>query len=154
MIVIIDNVRSMHNVGSILRTADGAGVEKVYMSGVTPIPVDRLNRKRLPMTKISLGAEDSVAWEHVASTSRLITRLRREKYIIVALEQSKQSVDYRSLRFGKRARIALIVGNEVIGISSNVLKRCDYIVDIPMLGTKESLNVSVAFGIFAYHFLR
>ncbi len=158
MIVILDNVRSMHNVGSIFRTADAAGAEKIYLCGITPEPTDRLGRPRQQVTKVALGAEKNIPWEKAASALRLIGKLKKEGYAIVALEQAEGSVPYDSSEMRKlvsgtdhAAKIALVVGNEVDGVASAVSERCDVIAEIPMAGKKESLNVAVAFGIMAFH---
>ena len=152
MIAVVHNVRSLHNVGSIFRTADGAGVKKIYLTGYTPGPTDKFGKPIPQFAKVSLGAEKFVAWEKVKDVNRVIKNLRVEGYKIIALEQSPKSVPYYSLptTYYKLERVALIVGNEVRGLSPAILKKCDAVVDIPMRGCKESLNVSVAFGIAAY----
>lgn len=157
MIAILNNIRSLHNVGSIFRTADSVGIEKLYLCGITPSPVDRLGEVREPLAKVALGAEATVAWEKVKSVDGLIKRLRAQWYQIIALEQSPNSIPYykftgpRVVARGDRGdRIALIVGAEVEGLPPAVLKKCDKILEIPMSGAKESLNVSVAFGIVAF----
>ncbi len=163
MIVILDNIRSLHNVGSIFRTADAVGTEKLYLCGITPAPADRFGAVPGALAKVALGAEKTVAWEKVASTSRLITKLKKEGFTIVALEKTPDSIpysEYRSqiprLRDDKKTKVdtqklALILGAEVDGISPAILKKCDTVIEIPMQGIKESLNVGVAFGIAAYH---
>lgn len=155
MIAILHNIRSVHNVGSIFRTAYGAGVEKIYLCGITPAPYDKFGRIRSDFVKVSLGAEKRVAWECRNSTARLIGELRAKGFIIFAVEQSKNSVLYKTIRLSKSdlKRTAVVFGNEVKGISPAILKHADKILEIPMRGRKESLNVSVAFGIIAYHFL-
>jgi tRNA G18 (ribose-2'-O)-methylase SpoU len=151
MVVILHNIRSTHNVGSMFRTSDAVGIEKIYLSGITPIPLDRFGKVRSDVAKVALGAELTVPWEHVSSTTRLIHKLKKERYIIISLEQSKQSISYRSINKNtKKKKIALVVGNEVRGLSKNVLELSDIIMEIPMRGKKESLNVSVAFGIAVY----
>ncbi len=154
LVGILYNVRSIHNVGSIFRTADGAGFEKLYLCGITPAPLDRFKRVRPDFAKVALGAEKSVAWESVSDICTLIEKLKKEDWKIFALEQSKKSIPYDSveniLRQSRNKKIALIVGAEVDGIPADVLKLADVIIEIPMLGKKESLNVSVAFGIAAY----
>lgn len=152
MIAILHDIRSLFNVGSIFRTADAAGIEKLYLCGITPSPYDVFGRPRPQLTKVSLGAEKTVAWEHARSTVKVIERLRREGYKIVAVEQGKESIPYYTLN-AKRftlSKIALIVGHEVRGIPKAVLNRADAIIDIPMYGKKESLNVGVAFGVVAF----
>jgi tRNA G18 (ribose-2'-O)-methylase SpoU len=152
MIAILDNIRSVHNVGSIFRTADGAGVEKIYCCGLTPTPLDRFGRVRKDFAKVSLGAEHAVPWEHVASTLRLVNALRKKGYAIYAVEQAKNSKLYWKLWNKVPRKMVLVFGNEVHGLSSALLRRADTILELPMRGKKESLNVSVVFGIVAYHF--
>ncbi|MEK7066508.1 MAG: TrmH family RNA methyltransferase [Patescibacteria group bacterium] len=146
VVLILHNIRSLHNVGSIFRTADGAGVKKIYLICITPQPTDRLGRVREPLRKVSLGAEETVSWEKVSSFARLSKKMREEGYSICALEQAENSINYTKLLKTKK-KIALVVGNEVDGVPRAVTKNCDYILEIPMRGKKESLNVSVATGI-------
>jgi len=143
--LILHNVRSCENVGSILRTADAAGVEKVYLCGITPAPVDRFGRPNPRVLKASLGAEKSVQWEIREDSTTLIEELKQKKVCIYALEQSERSVDYRAVNV--HGATALIVGNEVDGVGDELLALADTIIEIPMRGKKESLNVSVASGI-------
>lgn len=151
MIVILHNVRSLHNVGSIFRTADAVGVEKIYLCGITPAPVDTFGKLRPQLTKVSLGAEKKVEWERAKSTSRLIDRLKKDGYKILAIEQSRKSIPYYMLPTTKTFnKIALILGSEIKGLPASVLNRADKVLEIPMAGGKESLNVAVAFGIVAY----
>ena len=152
MIIILDNIRSLFNVGSIFRTADAAGVEKIYLCGITPTPTDRFGRIRPQLAKVSLGAERTMNWEYVESASKLINKLKKEKFKILAVEQSKKSIPYLNLRIKKSDlnKIVLIFGNEVDGISEIILKKADKILEIPMSGKKESLNVSVSFGIVVF----
>lgn len=147
-IAVLHNIRSLHNVGSVFRTADGAGVGKLYLTGYTPSPVDELGRVRKEISKTALGAEHTVLWEKVQSIARVIQKLKKDGYTIVALEKTKESIDYRS--FAPKLPLALVIGNEVRGISTQLLKKMDAVIDIPMRGKKESLNVSIAFGIAAY----
>lgn len=152
MVAILHNVRSLHNVGSIFRTADGAGVEKLFLCGITPGPVDRFGAVPGPLAKVSLGAEKSVLWEKVASTGRLLDKLKKDGYQILALELAKGAVPYQKFSKLKAAtkKTCLIVGNEVKGIPGPLLKKADKIIEIPMRGEKESLNVSVAFGVAVF----
>ncbi|MCL4405525.1 RNA methyltransferase [Patescibacteria group bacterium] len=149
MVVVLHNIRSLHNVGSIFRTADAAGVEKIYLGGITPTPEDKFGRLRPQLIKVSLGAEKSVPWEKVSDTSKLLNKLQKEKYKIVAVEQDKNSIPYFKFKAG-RSRMALVLGNEISGLPQSILKMADRIVEIPMQGNKESLNVAVAFGIVAF----
>jgi 23S rRNA (guanosine2251-2'-O)-methyltransferase len=150
LVAVLDNVRSLHNVGSIFRTSDGAGVAQLYLCGITPEPLDRFGRIRPPFAKVALGAEQNVPWEKVSRTVDAIKKLKRAGYRIIALEQTKNSIPYNSLKIGKNAKVALIVGEEVEGLTPRVLGLCDEVIEIRMRGTKESLNVSVAFGIAAF----
>lgn len=153
--VILHNIRSLHNVGSIFRTSDAAGISKIFLCGITPSPLDRFGTIRPELSKVALGAERNVPWEHIVSTTRCIKKLKTGGYSIYALEQSKHSVSYDSahLRRGKK-KIALVLGDEVRGIPPSILKLSDAILEIPMRGKKESLNVSVAFGIAIFSFCR
>lgn len=153
MIAILHNIRSVHNVGSMFRTADAAGITKVYLTGITPAPVDEYGRKREQLAKVSLGAEEYIQWEKVHSAVRLLDKLKAEGYIVCAVEQSRRSLPYVQARFARK-KIVLVVGNEIRGLTAPILKRADVIVEIPMHGKKESLNVAVAFGIIAFHFAR
>lgn len=152
LIVIAHNIRSAHNVGSIFRTADGVGVEKVYLTGYSPSPakenVPYLTPAQKMIAKTALEAEKHVSWQKISSIGRLLEKLKKDGLVIVALEQDEKSLDYR--KFLPHSSVALIVGNEPKGIDGRVLKKCDAIIDIPMKGKKKSLNVSVAFGIAAY----
>ena len=142
--VILHNIRSSYNVGSIFRSSDALGISKVYLGGYTPNP-----EKDRAVCKTALGAEQYVPWETVWHTHKLITRLAQQGVTIVALEQSRKSVDLKD--YMPTFPMALLIGNEVKGLSSAMLAHADRIVEIPMSGKKESLNVSVAFGIAAYH---
>ncbi len=151
--MVLDNIRSLHNVGSIFRTADAAGVSKIYLAGFTPSPLDIFGKLRPDFKKTALGAEHYVRWEIKKTVGSLISGLKSEKIFIAAVEQSKKSVSYRDFyskyhkKFKKYSGIALILGNEVRGISKSILQKSDAIIEIPMRGRKESLNVSVAAGI-------
>lgn len=149
--LIVHNVRSAHNVGSILRTAECADVTKVYLCGYTPTPTDRFGRKQNDIAKVALGAEDVVAWEHCASTTDLIHELHATGMSVIALEQDKRSVPYTDVTLNRPT--ALVLGEEVHGIPDDVLTECDTVMEIPMRGTKESLNVSVAAGIAVFYLI-
>jgi 23S rRNA (guanosine2251-2'-O)-methyltransferase len=150
--VILDNIRSVHNVGSIFRTCDAAGVGKLVLCGTTPTPIDRFGRTRPDLAKVALGAEKTVPWEYVPETEQAVRDLRKEGVRIIAIEQTASSIDYRAP--ASQEASAFIFGNEVEGISEGVLALCDEVVDIPMRGEKESLNVSVAVGIILFRTLR
>ena len=148
---ILHDVRSVHNVGSIFRTADGAGFEKIYLCGITPRPTDRFGKLRPDFAKVALGAEKNISWEFVEDIAALIPALKKEGWDIAALEQAKNSIPYYAFAPGKQvSKVALIVGNEVGGIPAGILDAVDQVIEIPMLGKKESLNVSVSFGVAAY----
>jgi len=141
--VICDNIRSLENVGSIFRTADALGVTKIFLCGISGTPP---NHK---ISKTALGAEKVVPFEYKKQTGRLIDYLKRGKILTVALEQDKKAILYT--KFKPKFPLALVIGNEVKGVSKKVLKSVDKVVYLPMYGKKESLNVSVAFGIIGYY---
>lgn len=153
MLAVFHEIRSLHNVGSMFRTADAAGLTKIYLSGITPGPVDAFGRPEIKFTKVSLGAENYLAWGKVSSTVALLAKLKKSGHVIVAVEQSPNSIPYHQVKFTKKqlAKVVLVVGHEVNGLSEEILQLADYILEIPMLGQKESLNVSVAFGIVSFH---
>lgn len=156
-VVILNNIRSMENVGSIFRTADASGVSKVYLVGITPAPVDRFGRKNSKLEKSSLGAENFVEWEKVEKLKNLSEKLKEEGFKIIAVEQDKNAIDYRSFKTSKllasSSKLAFVFGNEVDGIGKEDLDLCDLIVEIPMKGKKESLNVSVSVGVILFSIL-
>jgi len=142
-VLILPNIRSAHNVGAMFRTADGAGVDKIYLTGYTPRP------PHPHLDKVSLGAEMWMDWEYVAQAGKLLKQLKEKGYNIVALEQTKTSGNI--FDWTPKFPLALIVGNEKTGVTKPMLKYCDTAVHIPMLGKKNSLNVSVAAGIAMFH---
>lgn len=141
-VLILPNIRSGHNVGAIFRTADGAGVDKLYITGYTPCP------PHTQIDKVSLGAEKWMLWEYRKQTGRLLKELKQMGYNIVALEQTKTSRNI--FKWQPKFPIALVLGNEKTGVSKALLKYCDESIEIPMMGKKNSLNVSVATGIAMY----
>ena len=147
-ILILHNIRSVENVGAMFRTADAAGIDKIYLTGYTPAPIDRFGRKRKDLAKSALGAEEYVVWEQKKSISVLISKLKKEGYCIIGIEQDKKSIDYKKVKI--KDRNTFIVGAEVGGIPKSILKKCNIIAEIPMRGKKESLNVSVACGIVLF----
>ncbi len=151
MQVLLHDIRSTHNVGSMFRTSDAAGISKIYLSGFSPTPLDRFKRPRKDIAKVALGAEKTIPWEEVVSPIELIKKLKKEGFEIVGLEQSPKSVDYKKVKIKKPT--LFVVGSEVTGVDSKILSLCDKIVEIPMLGDKESLNVSVAFGIALFRII-
>ncbi len=151
-IVVLDNIRSVHNVGSIFRTADALGVDKIYLCGTTPTPIDRFGRDRKDLAKVALGAEKDIEWEYFAMTEDAIEILKSDGFQIIAIEQDRNSIDYRKIK--AEGNIAIVMGEEVNGISKETLKLCDIIAEIPMQGKKESLNVSVAFGVAGFEIFK
>ena len=143
---ICDNIRSLENIGSIFRTADALGVNKIFLCGISGYPP---NHK---ISKTALGAENMVPFEYHKQTWRLIEKLKKEKIKIVALELSKKSIAYT--KFKPKFPVALILGNEIKGISKKILSKSDAVIHLPMRGKKESLNVAVAAGIAGYEINR
>ncbi len=157
LVLIAHNLRSSHNVGSLLRTAEGLGVETVYLTGYTPYPQSS-DDKRLPhlaqktdrqIAKTALGAEKTSDWRHEAQIGPLITRLKKQGYQVVGLEQAANST--KLFEFKPPGRVAIIVGREIEGLEPEVLSQCDQIVEIPMRGQKESFNVAQAAAMALYH---
>ncbi|MFA7421982.1 MAG: TrmH family RNA methyltransferase [Melioribacteraceae bacterium] len=148
IILILHDIRSVENVGAIFRTADAIGVSKIIISGYTPAPIDRFGRERGDLKKTALGAEKTIPWEQVKNINTKIKNLKKEGFDIIALEQNPKSLDYK--KYKPKEKTAVIVGSEVLGVSEKNLSLCDYILEIPMNGEKESLNVSVATGILLY----
>jgi len=132
----------------VFRTADGAGISKIFLTGYTPAPVDAFGRKRKEISKTALGAEESVEWEKVRGIGKLIAKLKKKGTRIAAVELADGAISYK--KFGPKFPLALVFGNEVRGLSRKVLEKCDSFVEIPMRGKKESLNVAVSAGIVAY----
>lgn len=141
--VICDNIRSLENIGSIFRTADALAVDKIFLGGICGQP------PHPKIAKTALGAEENIPWEHHWQIWRMIDNLKKQKVSIIALEQTNKSLPY--IQFKPKFPLALVIGNEVKGISPSVLKRADQIIHLPMLGKKESLNVAVAFGVAGYY---
>jgi 23S rRNA (guanosine2251-2'-O)-methyltransferase len=157
IILIAHDIRSTHNVGSLLRTAEGLGVTKVYLTGYTPYP-QKAGDPRLPhialkltqqIHKTALGAEMSQKWEQAESIDGVLNLLRSDGYILVGLEQTAESIPLAS--FKPPDKIVLLLGREVEGIEPNILKKLDQIVEIPMFGSKESFNVVQAAAMCLYH---
>ncbi len=146
--LVLHNIRSLHNVGSVFRTADASGVKKIYLTGYTPAPTDRFGKVRPEIHKTALGAEKFVKWEHCKKISALFKKLKKQKIRLIAVEQNNKAINYK--KFKPYYPILLIFGNEVRGLSKNILAKCDKIIEIPMHGKKESLNVSVAAGIILF----
>lgn len=148
IILILPDIRSVHNVGSIFRTADAFGVSKIIISGYTPSPIDRFGRERSDVAKSALGAQNTVKWEYVDNIIEYIEDRKVDGYNICSLEQSPDSV--RLSEYTKKGKVVLVVGNEITGVDKEILDISDQILEIPMLGQKESMNVSVSTGIALY----
>jgi tRNA G18 (ribose-2'-O)-methylase SpoU len=151
--VILHNIRSIHNVGSIFRTADAVGVSKIFLTGYTPTPNDRFGRPRKDLAKVALGAEKTVEWEYQKNPVQLIKKMRAVGACVVAIEQGARAINYKKARASIKFPVAFVYGNEVGGIAPNILKQCDIVAEIPMSGKKESLNVSVSAGITLFAML-
>ena len=151
--LILLDIRSVHNVGAIFRTADAVGIDKVYLVGTTPTPLDRFGRVRSDLHKSALGAELMVPWEQVVDVDNLLQKLKKEKVDLVAIEQSTRSMDYKEYTLPKDKNVAIIIGTEASGIPQKVLLECNSILEIPMRGKKESLNVTTALGIALFRIL-
>jgi tRNA G18 (ribose-2'-O)-methylase SpoU len=151
LIVIAHDLRSAHNVGALFRTADGAGAAKLYLTGYTPRPALKkhfLTQAEKALAKTALGAEKALPWEYQEDVQELVSALKQEGYVLLALEQDARSADYRLPP--PEGPVALLVGNEVEGLPEALLSQADRILEIPMRGTKHSLNVSVAAGVALY----
>lgn len=146
VMVVLDNIRSAHNVGSAFRTADSFKVDKIWLCGICAVPPSA------EIHKSALGAEDSVEWEHSADTMEAVRRLKEDGYRIVSVEQTVGSVMLDSFAPQKGEKYALVFGNEVAGVSQDVVDASDFSLEIPQYGTKHSLNVSVSVGVILWHF--
>ena len=146
LIVVLDNVRSLHNVGSIFRTADAFLVEAVYLCGITSTPPNA------EIHKTALGAENTVDWWYFANANQAVEKLKNDGYTVFAIEQAKGSTLLPELKLKKNAKYAVIFGNEVKGVKQSVVDMCDNCIEIPQFGTKHSLNVSVTGGIVIWDF--
>lgn len=141
LVMVLDNIRSVHNVGSVLRTADAMRIEAVYMCGITATPPSA------EMHKTALGAEDSVAWRYYNDTLQAVSELKAAGYVVLAVEQVEGSLKLGAFKFDPSKRYALVMGNEVKGVRQDVVDVCDQALEIPQYGTKHSMNVSVTAGI-------
>lgn len=146
VVVVLDNIRSAHNVGSVFRTADSFKIDKVWLCGICAVPPSA------EIHKSALGAEDSVAWEHVSDTMDAIRRLKEEGYVVVSAEQTVGSVMLDTFVPEKGKKYAVVFGNEVSGVRQDVVNASDFCLEIPQYGTKHSLNVSVSAGVILWHF--
>lgn len=146
IVVVLDNIRSAHNVGSAFRTSDSFKIDKVWLCGICAVPPSA------EIHKSALGAEDSVEWEHVDETMEAVRRLKEDGYTIISVEQTTDSVMLDTFRPEQGKRYALVFGNEVAGVDQKVVDASDFSLEIPQYGTKHSLNVSVSVGVILWHF--
>jgi 23S rRNA (guanosine2251-2'-O)-methyltransferase len=146
--LVLDNVRSMHNVGSAFRTADGFAIEKIFLCGITATPPHR------EIEKTALGATQSIPWEHVKETTEAISTLKEQGYTIIAIEQAENSILLQDFVPAKDTKYALVFGNEVNGVDEEVMEQIDHCIEIPQFGTKHSFNVSVTIGIVTWDFIQ
>lgn len=146
IVIVLDNIRSAHNIGSAFRTADSFKIDKVWLCGICAVPPSA------EIHKSGLGAEDSVEWEHVGDTMEAVRRLKEDGYTIVSAEQTTDSVMLDTFIPEKGRRYAIVFGNEVAGVRQDVVDASDFSLEIPQFGTKHSLNVSVSVGVILWHF--
>jgi tRNA G18 (ribose-2'-O)-methylase SpoU len=148
LVVVLDEIRSLTNVGTFFRTADAFNVEKIFLCGITATPPHR------EIQKTALGATESIAWEHKESTSELIKALIADGYAICSIEQTEQTIMLQDIHQLKDQKFALVFGNEVNGVNQDVIDQSNYIIEVPQFGTKHSLNVSVCAGIVLWEFAK
>ncbi|MCX2681613.1 RNA methyltransferase [Galbibacter sp. EGI 63066] len=146
LIIVLDNIRSLNNIGSVFRTADAFLVEKIYLCGITATPPHK------DIHKTALGATESVEWEYVEDTLTLVEQLKKEEVITVAIEQAENAIMLNDFKTDPGKKYALIFGNEVKGVKQNVVSSSDNVVEIPQFGTKHSLNISVSAGVVVWDF--
>lgn len=151
LVAILDNIRSLYNVGSIFRTSDAFAIEHLYLCGITGTPQDQLHKKRI--SKTSLGAEENLPWSYSNNTLDVVTKLKEQGFTIISLELTPNSIPISQLsdKLTETSQLALIIGHELFGVSEAALNESDIITHIPMQGQKESLNVTVAYGIASFY---
>jgi tRNA G18 (ribose-2'-O)-methylase SpoU len=147
-IIVLDNVRSLNNIGSVFRTSDAFLVEEIYLCGITATP------PHPDIHKTALGAEDSVKWSYFADTIEAVDKLHSMGYTVYSIEQVKDSISLESIQLDKTQKYAVILGNEVKGVQQEVVDKCDGCIEIPQFGTKHSLNVSVTAGLVIWDFFK
>jgi tRNA G18 (ribose-2'-O)-methylase SpoU len=141
IIVILDNIRSMNNIGSVFRSSDAFCVEKIYLCGITAVPPHN------DIHKTALGATESVDWEYVENTLEVVEKVKEEGFKIVSIEQAENSIKLNNTPFNSKDKLAVILGHEVRGVQQSVINASDYVLEIPQFGTKHSLNISVCAGV-------
>jgi tRNA G18 (ribose-2'-O)-methylase SpoU len=144
IVIILDDIRSLHNIGSVFRTADAFLIEKIYLCGITATPPNK------EIHKTALGATDTVAWEYQKEVTEVIQNLKKENIKVFAIEQVENAVLLQNFTVDKKNRYALVFGNEVYGVSQKAIELCDGSIEIPQIGTKHSLNISVSAGIVVW----
>lgn len=144
--VVLDNIRSGNNIGSIFRTCDAFAISKLWLCGITASPPNK------EILKTALGATDSVSWEHTKNVIELVHKLKKDGFCVLSIEQHEKSTPLSDYKPSKSEKYALILGNEVEGISAEILSLCNGILEIPQFGSKKSLNVAVAAGVALWHF--
>jgi tRNA G18 (ribose-2'-O)-methylase SpoU len=144
IIIVLDDIRSLHNIGSVFRTADAFLIEKIYLCGITATPPNK------EIHKTALGATETVAWEHNTDVLKVIENLKAEKVTVLAIEQVESAIFLQDFKVEKDQKYALVFGNEVFGVSQEAVALCDGCIEIPQLGTKHSLNISVSAGIVVW----
>ncbi len=148
IILVLDDIRSLHNIGSVFRTADAFLIEKIYLCGITATPPNK------EIHKTALGATETVAWEHSKDVLEVIQNLKAEKITVLAIEQVENAIFLQDFTIEKNKKYALVFGNEVFGVSQEAVAICDDCIEIPQLGTKHSLNISVSAGIVVWDFFK
>ena len=144
LILVLDDIRSLHNIGSVFRTADAFLIEKIYLCGITAIPPNK------EIHKTALGATDTVSWEHAENVLEVIQKLKAEKIKTFAIEQVESAIFLQDFKIENDQKYALVFGNEVFGVAQEAVAICDGAIEIPQLGTKHSLNISVSAGIVVW----
>lgn len=144
IIIILDDIRSLHNIGSVFRTADAFLIEKIYLCGITAIPPNK------EIHKTALGATETVTWEYQKEVTDVIDKLKKESVYVFAIEQVEKAIFLQNFQVEKDKKYALVFGNEVYGVSQKAIELCDGTIEIPQLGTKHSLNISVSTGIVVW----
>ena len=148
IVIVLDEVRSMHNVGSVFRTADGFLIESIFLCGLTPQPPHR------DIQKTALGATETVAWQHVEKTTDAIAALKQKGFTIIAIEQVHNSIPLHKFELDKSKKYAVVFGHEVNGVQQEIIEQCDCTIEIPQLGSKHSLNISVSAGMVIWEFAK
>ncbi|MBF6640646.1 RNA methyltransferase [Flavobacterium sp. J49] len=148
IIIILDDIRSLHNIGSVFRTADAFLIEKIYLCGITAIPPHK------EIHKTALGATETVTWEYQKDVTNVIQNLKKENTKVFAVEQVENAVFLQNFKVDKTVKYALVFGNEVFGVSQKAIELCDGSIEIPQIGTKHSLNISVSAGIVVWDFFQ